>query len=345
MAYSTNIDVGQGIPKGGVLITEGTTLKEVMLDIRDAIIGDSESRWSEVTASSPTPSHLQQFASTVNASNSSDGSTGFNQHVTLYLDDDPGLNRSSPGARLMRFYQTGVGIQVAVLDTARITNSRIESNKWIFCHSNPFSVNNEQNDSSWRAEGQFISNYNDSSSIRNDVDEGNNLDQDLKFFYVLNDEYIWMNTYHIERTDNFASNGAYIYHPSEPTNGSVKRDHEPFIWYFRGGSVYSPNRTLYRPASDTFGRETGGIFEPFMIAGAQDYQDRHIFTEMWAKKSRNNDPSWFFDKFVPDARMVGKNAFPDADAAHNFPTTTLDGTKYFVAGGHDSGFRFLLKLA
>lgn len=348
MAFSTNVDSTSGFPDGGLFLSQSTNLRQVLLDIRDEIVGDSESRWEEVTGSSPTPTEIQPFASTVNSTNVTDGGRGSSHHVTLYLADDSGLSRSNnSGARLLRFWRSEYGIQVGILDTVQTENANVNSGYWTFLNGNPNSSNfNTDEDRVERVTLGNVYKNNGGDILDNDAlstDQG--LEQDTKFFYSLDDEFIWFNSYYVERTRGFAGMGAYVYHPSPPANGTISRKDEPHIWYVRAGSAYFTNNRIYRPQSRNQGRQSKGFTRPFIQAGAEDFQNRHIYSEVWAANEGNANRNFYFDKFVPGARIVGRNAFPDTDESQDFRNITLNGTTYGVVGGLNGDPKFLVQIA
>ena len=348
MAFSTNVDSVAGFPDGGTLIGENTNVRQVLLDIRDTIVGDSESRWEEVTDSSPTPTNLQQFASTVDSSNVSNGGRGSSHHVTLYLADDNGLNRTeNPGARLLRFWRSEYGIQAGILDTVQVNNPEVNSGYWTFLNTNPNNSNFDTRDDYVERVtlGNVYKNNNGHILSSNVQSSDQGLEQDVKLFYSLSDEFIWFNFYYTERTRGFVGMGAYVYHPSPPANGTLSRKDEPHIWYVRAGSAYNTNMRIYRPQSRNQGRESKGFIRPFIQAGAQDFQNRHIYSEVWAANEGNANRNFYFDSFLPSARIVGPNAFPDTDSSQDFRNITLNGTKYGVVGGLNSDPRFLVQIA
>ena len=78
----TNIGAS-GPPEGGLLVEEGTPIRQAILDFTAEITGATGSRWSKVTGST-TPSELQPYATTIDNTNAGNNNRGFDQHVTLY---------------------------------------------------------------------------------------------------------------------------------------------------------------------------------------------------------------------------------------------------------------------
>ena len=78
---------------GGTWIASGDTYHDVALAMRDKIIGVAGSPWTEVTGAGPTPVWLQPYATTAVAGRDSSTAAynGWDQHVTMYMDNDPGL--------------------------------------------------------------------------------------------------------------------------------------------------------------------------------------------------------------------------------------------------------------
>jgi len=112
---TTNIDA-EGPPSGGLFEAEGTNIRQVILDLTNEIVNAAGSRWSRVTGSSPTPTPLQPYASTIDSGNTGNNNRGFNQHVTLFLDDDASLGSDST-ARVIRFWRQETGIVVSRSDS------------------------------------------------------------------------------------------------------------------------------------------------------------------------------------------------------------------------------------
>lgn len=333
MAYNTNIDSG-GPPNGGKLISKGTERRQVCLDIRDLIV-DNSSRWEEVTSSSPTPTAIQQYASTIESSNVGNGSTGFSEHVTLYLSDDSALGFSNPGARLLRIVNGWKGIVVGILDSYFV-DSPNDATAWAFASDKPF-----ENPSNYAHSDEFtFINDNNIYSSNYTPTTLSDLQQDYKFFYAIQDEFIWMNVYLPQKTGDFGLRGFMAHVPSAPSNGTVGRKDVPFIWLlpgFENLSRYNDAFSIRRPASDTSLRQNHGSLRTFAYNQTTDTQNRYIFTPMWVKKDVDSGNAWHMDSTIPKVRLVGGKTGILNVNDNNYPTRTVNGNEYFLAGGQDDG--------
>jgi len=338
MAFSSNIDPG-GPPNGGMFVEGGTERRQVCIDIKDMIVGDSESRWKEVTSSSPTPASIQQYASTINPSNLNNNNEGFGEHVTLYLSDDSALGFSNPGARLIRICNLDSGIGVGLLDSYFVDAANDHSS-WVWIGNNPFS-----NPSGWYYPYQYTF-VNDNQRNSYDENGGSSLKQDYKFFYAMNDQFLWMNAYLPKKVDDFGLRGGAIYYPNEPSNGTINRDDKPFIWSMegfanhKGGGSYN----LLKPAGGGSGRKRYGDLGTFVNASRTDAQGRYIFSPVWAHYNTESGIGWHMDSVIPNIRRIDSaSAFQVDD--HSFPTKTIGGTEYFLAGGQeDNGDHYLVQV-
>lgn len=338
MAFSSNINSG-GPPNGGMFVEGGTERRQVCIDIKDMIVGDSESRWKEVTSSSPTPASIQQYASTINPSNVNNNNEGFGEHVTLYLADDSALSFSNPGARLIRICNLDSGIGVCVLDSYFV-NSPNDQSFWTWLSEDSFS-----NPSNWYNPRQYTFTNDNNSNGYNDAN-GSSLKQDYKFFYALNDQFLWMNAYLPKKVDDFGLRGGAIYYPYEPSNGTINREDRPFIWTMEGFANHKGNgsNNLHKPAGGGSGRQTYGDLSPFVNASRTDAQGRYIFSPVWAHNDTDSGIGWHMDSVIPNIRRIDSaSAFKVGD--HSFPTKTIGGTEYFLAGGQeDNGDHYLVQV-
>jgi len=168
------------------------------------------------------------------------------------------------------------------------------------------------------------------------------LNQDTKYFYFFNDQFLWVNDWHLEKTTNFADRGVAFYHPSVPTNGTISRSDHPFIWHMnafvlREGTNDSNQNDLWSPASNQLGRapEVSGEVKGFIEANNRDYRDREIISPVFVSKE-GGTTSWHFDNFITDVRVTGNNTvFPPDE--ENFPVRTVNGNDFFLAGGQSVG--------
>lgn len=329
MAFSTNIG-SNGPPDGGLLETSGTSVRQVCLDLRDMIVNDSESRWVEVTSSDPTPSHLQSFASTINSGNVGDNTYGFDQHVTLYLNDDNSLSFSEPGARLLRLSAANgaSGIYASVLDTTRVDNTQVTESDWVTASSQPDSFGTifDEHDSFWLND--------DLSSGYDKANDGASLQQDFKFFYVIDNNFLWMNAYAPNKTDDFIYGGAAFYYPDPPSNGTVNREDSAFIFFLEDFYVHSADSGVWKPNDEKSAVRKFAYTKAFLTPAATDYQDRNIYSEAWVVSNSYGQPSFFFDSFIPHTRFVNNGVYEFF--GYDFPTFDLNGDGYFIAGGHDN---------
>ena len=328
MAFSTNIGAG-GPPDGGMFVPSGTSVRQICLDLRDMLVGDPESRWKEVTGSSPTPSHLQTFASTINSSNVGDNNYGFGEHVTLYLADDNSLSFSNPGARLIRFNVLKRAIHFSALDTTNVVNNRVNIEDWVFASSvqrkSSFDNYPSQNKPFW------LNDSNNSGYYRTTDPTG----QDYKFYYVLDDEFLWVNAYAPEKSSGYVYRGGCFYHPTPPSNGTVSRRDVPHIFLLDGLAVHNTESGAYVPSSQKSGVINLANTNYFTAPGATDTQDRNIYSQCWVYNGYYS-PNFYFDSFIPHIRVVDKDVYPNIDDDYEWPTVSLTGTDYFIAGGHDS---------
>lgn len=327
MAFSTNIGSG-GPPNGGMFVPSGTSVRQICLDLRDMLVGDPESRWKEVTGSSPTPSHLQTFASTINSSNVGDNNYGFGEHVTLYLADDNSLSFSNPGARLIRFSTIDNGIHLSALDTTNVENSRVGMSDWIFASDDhqktTFDNSPGEYQLFWLNDGSSSGYYRDSSPTN----------QDFKFYYVLDDEFLWINAYAPNKSSGYVYRGGCFYHPTPPSNGTVSRSDVPHIFQLEDLAVHGTESGVYVPNSRRMGVNNLARISSFTNPGATDTQGRNIYSQCWLSNG-GESPNFYFDSFIPHLRVVDNQVYPNIDDDYEWPTVALTGTDYFIAGGHD----------
>jgi len=328
MAFSTNIGSG-GPPDGGMFVPSGTSVRQICLDLRDMLVSDSESRWKEVTGSSPTPSHLQAFASTINSSNVGDNNYGFGEHVTLYLADDNSLGFSDPGARLIRFNALDTSIHFSALDTTNVVNSRVDIEDWVFASNNQ---SKNSFDSYQDVSECFWLNDNGSSNYSK---TGSPTSQDFKFYYVLDDELLWVNAYAPNKDSEYIYRGGCFYHPTPPSNGTISRNDVPHIFLLEDMSVHNTQSGAYVPNSEKAGTRNLANINSFTTPGATDTQNRNIYSQCWLSNG-NESPNFYFDSFIPHVRVVDNQVYPNIDGDYEWPTVALTGTDYFIAGGHDN---------
>lgn len=337
----------KGPPDGGLRQSEGTPIRQVILNFTDEIVGASGSRWSKVTDST-TPSELQPYASTIDDTNTGNNSRGFNEQITLYLDDDPSLNFSTPAARMIRFSRTEAGFVMSAIDTVH-SDAATDHVEWIKAIRNTNSTENDSKiyfleDQNPAPKAQTFQNRPKGNPGPNNTTYTNNqgLQQDTKFFYYLTSDYIWINAYSLEGTNNFGSRGGAFYHPSPPANGTISREDHPFIWQMSCLSAYSTDgnqKHLWTSAAlDTgagFGIQQNGRINSFIFPDSVDYQDRNIASPCFVVRNGNNRNAWHFDEFIPEMRVTSNNVFASED--NDFPVRTIGGEEWFLAGGQAWG--------
>lgn len=340
---NTTID---GPPSGGVFESSGTPVRQAILDLADAIINATGSRWSKVTSSSPAP--LQPYASTIDSGNTGNDNRGFGQHVTIFLDDDASLGTDNT-ARVVRFWRHQTGIIVSALDPIHKDTPTTVKN-WV--HGSQ----RQGQDFADRVPGDNFPSEGDITMINDDkqgnFDEDNdvqNLKQDTKYFFFLTDDFLWVNDWHLEKTTNFSDRGVGFYHPSVPGNGTISRSDHPFIWHMnplvlREGTFNSNQNDLWSPASNQLGRDpdVSGEIRTFIDANSRDHQGREILSPVFVSKEQST--AWHFDSFIPEMRQTGNGTvFPNSD--DNFPTRTVNGDEFMLAGGQSTGgSEYALKL-
>lgn len=342
----------KGPPDGGFRQTENTPIREVILNFTNEIVNASGSRWSKVE-SSTTPSEVQPYASTIDNANTGNNNRGFNEQITLYLDDDPSLNFSTPAARMIRFSRTAVGFVMSAIDTVH-SDAATDHTEWIKAirdTDNGDSDNNVRflNDSNAHTRRQTFKNR-DESTDDGEYDNDKGLNQDTKFFYYLTSDYIWVNAYSLEGTNNFGNRGGAFYHPSPPQNGTISRNDHPFIWQMNCLSARNTNgnqKDLWSPAAlDTaagFGLRQNGQINSFIFPDSVDYQDRNIASPCFVVRNGNGGNAWHFDNFIPEMRVTSNNVF--ASENNDFPVRTIGGDEWFLAGGQAWGSNaYALKL-
>jgi len=350
----TNIGAG-GPPNGGLFVSQGTNIRQAILDFTTEIANATGSRWSKVT-SSTTPSELQPYATTITSTNAGNNNRGFDQHVTLYLDDDPSLNFSTPAGRFLRFWRHQGGMIVSAIDQVHkdtpsdITNWAHASNK------QRGGMDSIKNDDDVNGEPERVITFlnfpggggdypRDSDEFRYN-DQGAN--QDFKWYYYLTADYIWMGFYGIDRTNNFgAGRGGAFWHPSPPANGTISRQDHPFIWHANFGSMFNSwggQQDLVSPATGGRDLTTNGRFDHFIAAKSRDFQDRAIISPVFATRGGSTGDTWHFDNFVPELRVSGRSTAIDTED-QNFPTVNISGDRWMLAGGQRTGdAHYFLKL-
>ena len=120
MALITNF-VSGAFATSGTAVAAGTAKHAVVRALGEAIIGQTGTRWAEVTGATPTPAFLQGQASTILAG-STGTAAGTANHMTLYLKDDAGLAEATPRGRLLRIWAAYGGVAIALSD---ITSGQI----------------------------------------------------------------------------------------------------------------------------------------------------------------------------------------------------------------------------
>lgn len=202
--YYTNFPTGDNV--------NATSWHDVAIALKDLIVGATNSPWSEVTASTPTPAFLQPEASTAVA-----GATtfGVDHHATLYLNTDAGLNATTPHCRLFRIWIGENFLAGGIIDTR---------------HGDP----------SVQTDWAFLG---DKASFT-DADVGTGVDTDQLYIATGNTNAdatggspmifriaMWDDSLFIFTTLNSnVRGGVMIFYPASINNDQRVRDDIPFIW-------------------------------------------------------------------------------------------------------------------
>lgn len=113
-------------------LSVGDTYHDAAIALGDAIVGAASSPWAEVTGSTPTPTWLQPYASTVTALGDPTTSNGIDYSYTMYLTTDPGLGAGTPYCVIVRFTVARHGLGFLFIDTAVGDPSADSDWTWIY---------------------------------------------------------------------------------------------------------------------------------------------------------------------------------------------------------------------
>jgi len=159
---------------------------------------------------------------------------------------------------------------------------------------------------------------------------------------VLDDELLWVNAYAPNKDSGYVYRGGSFYHPTPPSNGTVSRSDIPHIFLLEDMAVHNTESGAYIPSSQKSGVTNLANIKYFTAPGATDTQGRNVYSQCWLSNG-GDSPNFYFDSFIPHIRVVDKAVYPNVDGDYEWPTVSLTGTDYFIAGGHDDDPLFAVR--
>lgn len=202
MALITNF-VSGAFATSGTAVAAGTAKHAAVRALGEAIIGQTGTRWAEVTGATPTPVFLQGEASTILAGSTGTAS-GTANHMTLYLSNDAGLSETTPRARLLRIWAAYAGVNIALAD---ITSGQIVQ---------------------WNYEGWYAANSTvvGAAAWTNSTATGTASTattwQEAHRFYIFEDTN-YLSVVFAQHSTSFYAGGFHLFYPEAPADGHIPR--------------------------------------------------------------------------------------------------------------------------
>ena len=318
MAYNTNIDP-LDFPGSGWQIASGTNRRKVLRDFANHLKTFGSGRWDEVTGSSPTPTALQTYASTIPDPADETSTYGASEHVTLYDTTDPALSLGTPTARLLRLTMGLYGIVVGVLDPVLSTPT------WAWHQPAAGTQSLTQNSAQYYG----IGNHSDEDSVINVT--GWNMDMTVHLFE--DDNWLMAQPYLKSGTFPLGWSGFAVYLPDEPTDGSQTRESIPHIYHLNASQNFAYSSDVIE-----FAQPGGTGFTAGNTQVAQDWQSLsvdnqgryplvpiHLF-----HSAENFNPA---DGWLANLWVGTKTAIPETD---DYVVLTINATDYVAFRNHST---------